>query len=220
MAYDNSFTAVTGATYTAAQYNTYVKGNFTAIWVYTTAGDLAYATSASALTRLGIGAAGSVLYSTGSAPAWKAPGAAYKYLRMASGGASLEWAAAGMTVDYFYDETGHTYGTATWRDMPNSSKSITVTTTSTIVCIGHVAQAATDTPNYYGFFDSYFSIDGNNITGMTTKTSYCAGYEPRTVFGIKTGIAAGTKTIKLREYCGAGSYGVTQIMYVVFVIPE
>lgn len=31
MSFDNSFTAVTGATYTAAQYNTYVRDNLTAL---------------------------------------------------------------------------------------------------------------------------------------------------------------------------------------------
>lgn len=230
----------TGDWIDAAWGNTYWRDNFAALFPYTTAGDMAYASSSSALSRLGVGAAGSMLtsdgsapqwspaigaaasllYSTGSAPAWLAPGAALKYLRVASGGGSLEWAAGGISVTYFYNETGHTYGTATWRDMPNSSKSITVATTSTVACIGHVTQYATDSPNYYGFFDCYFSIDGNNITGMTTKSQYGNGVEPRMVAGLKTGITAGTKTVKLREYCGSGSYGVTQILYMVFIIPE
>ena len=71
MAFNNSFTAVTGATYTAAQYNTHVRDNFTAIWVYTTAGDIAYATSSTTLARLGIGANGYYLESNGSAPTWQ-----------------------------------------------------------------------------------------------------------------------------------------------------
>lgn len=70
MAFNNGFTAVTGATYTAAQYNTYVRDNFTAIWVGTTAGDIDYYTSATAKTRLAIGASGYYLTSTGSSPAW------------------------------------------------------------------------------------------------------------------------------------------------------
>lgn len=70
MAFDNSFVAVTGATYTAAQYNTYTRGNLSAIWVYTTAGDIAYASSATTLARLAIGANGSYLESTGTAPQW------------------------------------------------------------------------------------------------------------------------------------------------------
>jgi hypothetical protein len=70
MAFDNSFVAVTGATYTAAQYNTYTRGNFTAIWVYTNAGDMAHATSATTLSRLAIGANGSYLESNGTSPQW------------------------------------------------------------------------------------------------------------------------------------------------------
>jgi len=89
VAFNNSFTAVTGATYTAAQYNTHVRDNLTAIWVYTTAGDIAYATGATALARLGIGASGALLYSGGSAPAWLAIGSNYQYLRVASG--TLAW---------------------------------------------------------------------------------------------------------------------------------
>lgn len=85
MAFNNSFTAVTGATYTAAQYNTYTRDNMTAIWVYTTAGDLAYASSSTTLSRLGIGSSGSLLRSTGSAPAWLAAGTNYQFLQMASG---------------------------------------------------------------------------------------------------------------------------------------
>lgn len=70
MAFDNSFLAVTGATYTAAQYNTYTRGNLNEIWKYTTAGDIVYATSSTALSRLAIGDNGSYLESTGTAPQW------------------------------------------------------------------------------------------------------------------------------------------------------
>lgn len=70
MSFNNGFTAVTGATYTAAQYNTYVRDNFTAIWVGTTAGDLEYYTSSTAKARVAIGTAGKILMSNGSAPTW------------------------------------------------------------------------------------------------------------------------------------------------------
>jgi len=73
MAYSSGFTAVTGATYTAAQYNTNTRDNFTAIWVYTTAGDIAYATGATTLARLAApGGGGYYLGHTGSAPQWVA----------------------------------------------------------------------------------------------------------------------------------------------------
>jgi hypothetical protein len=77
MAFNNSFTAVTGATYTAAQYNTYVRDNLTAIWVYTAAGDIAYASSSTALASLAIGANGYHLTSNGLEPVWTA---FYRYM--------------------------------------------------------------------------------------------------------------------------------------------
>lgn len=72
MAFNNSFTAVVGATYTAAQYNTHVRDNFTAVWVYTSAGDIVYASSSTTLARL-------------------AKGTAYQHLRMNVGATAPEW---------------------------------------------------------------------------------------------------------------------------------
>lgn len=70
-------TVVTGQTYLASDYNTYVKDNMAALWPYTTAGDLAYASSASALARLGLGTAGSLLVANAvSGISWLAKGAA------------------------------------------------------------------------------------------------------------------------------------------------
>lgn len=71
MSFNNGFTAVTGATYTAAQYNTYTRDNLTAIWVGTTAGDMDYYSSSTAKARLAIGTAGQILMSNGSAPGWQ-----------------------------------------------------------------------------------------------------------------------------------------------------
>lgn len=64
--------AITGQTLSAAQWNTQVRDNINGIWVLTTAGDLLYATGASAAARL-------------------AAGAAYKTLRMNSAGNAPEW---------------------------------------------------------------------------------------------------------------------------------
>lgn len=65
----------TGETVTAANMNTYIRLNLqeTCPATVTTAGDLAYADAANSMgSRLGIGAAGSSLVSTGSAPIWRA----------------------------------------------------------------------------------------------------------------------------------------------------
>lgn len=61
---------VTGQTMTATNWNSWVRTNFQAVWPFTTAGDLAYASAANQLKRLGIGTAGKFLKSTGSAPSW------------------------------------------------------------------------------------------------------------------------------------------------------
>lgn len=55
---------------------------------YTTAGDVAYATSAAAAARLGIGAVGTVLRSTGSVPAWA--GAATVATTISGAGAAVD----------------------------------------------------------------------------------------------------------------------------------
>lgn len=63
--------AVTGQTLSAAQWNTQVRDNINGIWVLTTAGDMLYATGASAAARLAL-VAGGVMYGGASAPKWLA----------------------------------------------------------------------------------------------------------------------------------------------------
>jgi hypothetical protein len=69
MAYSAPITFVALQVLTAAQLNG-IQDNITALWPFTTAGDLAYATSASALTRRGIGANGQVLTVVAGVPTW------------------------------------------------------------------------------------------------------------------------------------------------------
>lgn len=70
MAYTTTPTSATGDLWSAANQNTYLKDNLTALWAYTTAGDLVYAATPSTLQRLAAGTAYNLLYSTGSAPAY------------------------------------------------------------------------------------------------------------------------------------------------------
>lgn len=87
MSYTSGFTAVTSATYTAAQYNTYVRDNFAALWVFNAAGDLIYATSGATAARLAL-VAGGILYAGASAPAWlPKPGSGLGFLYQTSGNA-------------------------------------------------------------------------------------------------------------------------------------
>lgn len=71
MAFNTVPTVASGDSWTSSQHNTYIKDNMTALWPYTTAGDLAYATSSSTLGRLA-NTAGGLLYGDTSAPAWLA----------------------------------------------------------------------------------------------------------------------------------------------------
>lgn len=114
MSFDNSYTAVTGATYQASDYNTSTKGNFTAIWVGTTAGDMDYYTSAMAKNRLAL-VTGGLLYGGASAPAWLAIGSAKKILT--SSGSAPTW---GTLV---YARVGGS--TTDWQPSGSTSRTIT-----------------------------------------------------------------------------------------------
>lgn len=70
MAYSIVPTVSTSDSWTASQHNTYIKDNFAAVWVGTTAGDMDYYTAATTKSRLAIGTSYQLLRSTGSAPAW------------------------------------------------------------------------------------------------------------------------------------------------------
>jgi tryptophan synthase alpha subunit len=72
MAFTSPFTAVVGASILASQWNTYGRDNITALWPYTAAGDIAYAASATTLSKLVAPAADSLLKMTASTkiPSW------------------------------------------------------------------------------------------------------------------------------------------------------
>ncbi len=72
--------AITGQTLSAADWNTQVRDNINGIWVLTTAGDIVYATGASAAARLAL-VTGGVMYGGASAPAYTPTGAKNAYLR-------------------------------------------------------------------------------------------------------------------------------------------
>ena len=74
MSYTSLPSVTTGDTLTAAQWNTWVKDNFAALWTGTAAGDIGYFTSSSARTKLAIGTYGQIMRvkSDASAPEWQA----------------------------------------------------------------------------------------------------------------------------------------------------
>jgi len=72
MAYTTVPTYTTNQLITASHANTYWRDNINQLWPFTTAGDLAYASGATTLSRLGIGTAGQVLKTNSgeTAPEW------------------------------------------------------------------------------------------------------------------------------------------------------
>lgn len=64
-------TVANGDSWSAAQHNTYLRDNIEALWPYTTAGDMAYASAANQLARLGKPSVDSVLKNTSAGtPSW------------------------------------------------------------------------------------------------------------------------------------------------------
>lgn len=181
MAYDNSFTAVVGATYTAAQYNTHVRDNFTAVWVYTAAGDIAYATSSTALARLAKPSVDSVMKNTSSGvPSWLAiaafPGRLHtfgnNFSNSISTSTSTSYAAIGAGVSF----------------------NLTLTQTCTILAFAF-GRGSKNSGSYDGYFG--IRIDGTQdpndkvVVRATTNENFSTWY-------YRTGIASGTKAVELR----------------------
>lgn len=70
MTYQTVPTVVTGDMWTAAQNNTYIRDNFSALWPYTAAGDMAYASSSSTLSKITVGSEGQILNVSSGVPVW------------------------------------------------------------------------------------------------------------------------------------------------------
>lgn len=173
------------------------------LYPVTAGGDVTYRDPAGDyLTRLAKPSADSVLKNTsGGVPSWL--GLINLKLKTAT----------------LYNATGHTYNSTTERDMPNSSGSITVDVTSTILVFARI-YAANASGNCWTMFA--VSIDGT--TGNFSTQSYGGPNGFTTpAFGRKTGVAAGTRTIKLREKEGYGaglSYTVGNLEWFAIAIPE
>lgn len=193
-------TVANGDSWSAAQQNTYLRDNIEAVWPYTTAGDLSYASAANQLARLGIGAA-------------------YQLLRTNSAGNAPEWGGLPFATASLYNATGYSNNSTTERDVPNSSGTITLLAQSTIIMIARLF-VANGTGNCISSFRT--SIDGTS--GNLNSFSYGDGIGiPVVLIGMKTGVAAGARTLKLREkesYGGGVSYGVDHKEWIALAIPE
>jgi hypothetical protein len=192
MSFNNSFTAVTGATYTAAQYNTHVRDNLTAIWVYTTAGDIAYAAGATSLARLGIGANNTtVLMPASGVPSWSHEPAIKGILHTAA------------TV-YFTSGGGQTTTSTSFVDVTNGTVNIVTTQTCTIRMFseGHIScNSAGARCTAQGVIGGTADPEADGTKPWTSNNYYV----PFANVYRRAGVTAGTITCKLQFKSGGGT---------------
>lgn len=183
MAYNAVPTVATSDSWTASQHNTYIKDNFAAVWVGTTAGDLDYYTSATAKARLAIGAAGRVLVSNGSAPTWGVASTLHAKT-------IANWDAGEQSIT----NTSYT-------DVTNATVGITTTVTCTIFMIATGVFAT----NFDGNRGWVAPMIGGVTLGDTGGVHTSSGvYVPFTTIYYRTGATPGTITCKLQGRANAG----------------
>ena len=182
MAYSSPMTAVTGATFTAAQFNVYVRDNLNAIWVGTTAGDIDYYSAATIKTRLAKPAVTSYLYnSTSGVPAWGSLVGAINISSIAP------LAPSG------------TYSSTSYTDITGATADIVTTKTCTIIMMASGTLAVTSGT----VADIYTQpvIDGTapaSDDGASFQALAAGVTSSYTVIHRKAGVAAGTITCKLQ----------------------
>lgn len=195
MAYTSGFTAVSGATFTAAQYNTNVRDNFSALWVYTTAGDISYATSSTAAGRLAL-VPGGVMYGGASAPAWLATPAADSFLSKASGTGAPSWlervGMPGVLHAYGknYTDSGHSTTSGTYTST-TAEVTLDLSYTCTVMAIGIAGSSKTGTTYNAGFL---IQIDGEN---GTASAYYNDAQQVIAAFSVNQGVTSGSRVCKL-----------------------
>lgn len=187
MAYTAIPTYVTNQLITAAHGNTYWKENISTLFPYTTAGDIAYASSASVLARLAIGTAGQVL-------------------RVNSGASAPEWGESkGLSCYGYFSPINATGLTATtYTDISGATVDVVVPETATLFAI------AMCTPYVPGNTETVYLrwvLDGTNQKEITigfgstlSGVTFCS----INLLGLKSGVTAGTKTCKLQYHLSDG----------------
>lgn len=183
MSFDNSYTAVTGATYQAADYNTYVKSNLNALWVGSAAGDMDYYSSATAKTRL-------------------PKGTALQVLRMNSGATAPEWATistAGVlhTSGIVTMTAGASTASTSLVDVTGMSLTLTLTKTCSVFAFAF-GQSRTDDGVYYPTFA--LSINGtvdSSGLGSHRSSEWESPWQFVSMYKLDS-VAAGSCVVKLQ----------------------
>lgn len=196
MPFTPGFTALAGAVFTAAQYNTYVRDNFAALWPYSSVGDMAYLSAPGVLSPIAKGANGSFLKINGSG--------------------NIIWATSGIATASKQHASSHTYNSSTWRDMPNSSGTIVLSQTSTIQVTAAIVNYTTSGTGFRNFVVRINGVD----SGIQFSETYQSGQTiTTTALGFAASVPAGTITIVIREQAAAGDYTVERFMWNAIATP-
>lgn len=206
MAWTTPKTFTAAAVLTAAELNTHLRDNLneTSAATVTTAGDMTYADAANSMgSRLAIGAAGTFLASTGSAPVWRVPTQAQ------GNGSSFTFTNTGFaTLDAV---TGGTAGAAI---------AVTVTTGAGTAAVFWRARMSNDTGGASTVLG--YSISGATTTAATdiTAISYESSSANDTIAMGSQDLAsvnAGSNVFELEARVTSGT--ATMLRTELFVIP-
>jgi hypothetical protein len=147
------------------------------------AGDMFYASSATALARVAKGTAGQVL-------------------KMNSGATAPEWGNAAGLVDIQIAKStsGKTYSTATWEDHPGLSVTLTLPKASTVLILADITGNVNTTLTGYGFFvrgmiDGVADGDPDNFNGSINPSRN----EVLSYTWFRTSVPAGSRIVKIQS---------------------
>lgn len=238
--FQNVPTVSTSDAWSASQHNTYIRDNFKAIMENAVAGGIPYWAVTTGFSSVNVGTVtggilygngtipavlpfgtsqAGLLYGNGTIPAVLAKGSAHQSVKMNAGATAPVWGQPPFVTQSLYSEVGHTYNSTTVRDMPNSSGTITLLVPSTVVVWARV-QSANQATNCWTRYK--ISIDGTegNPAGFYYGDGISVDFPN---YGRKTGVAAGARVIKLREFEGYGAgltYTVVHLEWIAIAIPE
>ena len=174
-------TYTTNQLITASHANTYWKDNEAAHWPYTTAGDIAVASSSSVLSRLALGDA-------------------YDALMVNSAGTGIEWSSGIGVQDAqtVYVTPDQTFTSSSYDDVTGATVTLTLKSTCRILVLANVMGYVNSTSA--GFTFSYIcSVGGTDDTATIGSGSENPQRNQEVGYHyLKTGVAAGSVIVKLR----------------------
>jgi len=191
-----SFTTVptvsNGDSWSAAQHNTYLRDNMAALFPYSAAGDIAYASASNALSRLAKPSVDSVLkMGSGGVPSWLAENQTAGALNFIG---SSEFS-PGQTFSSSWANIVGAYVTAYLDVTCTVVVLATITGYNTTTGLAFMVRATIDGTNDPG---SYIPYDGGQTTGTKNETL--------PYIYVATGIAAGSPLVRI-QCTGDGGTG-------------